>query len=311
MGKIYDAYIVGIDHGYKNMKTRSQCFHTAISQIPSGPDDKKGILEYKGNYYDIYGEPVKSYNTRNKAESEEFYLLTLAALGKELSARNIYKGDIYLSAGLPQKWYDSQKEGFKEQLWREKNLKFSFEGRQFDIKLASVNMYLQGHAAALSLIMKKYEKSEVLIVDIGGGTMDIMLFNQGSIVKDKCRIEDFAGNMVTQHIVETIRTELFESVSENYVENFIVNHSQEYVAKNDYEKIMIRCLKWYSSTVFDFLKKYGFNVITTPVIFVGGGSNIIKKYGKYGENMEFVTDICANAKGYEMIDKAILNQKKG
>ena len=70
---------IGIDHGFRNMKTRNCIFDTALSKLPTAPDDLEGILEYNGEYYTIYGRRITSVDTHNKADSREFYLLTLAA----------------------------------------------------------------------------------------------------------------------------------------------------------------------------------------------------------------------------------------
>lgn len=97
---------IGIDHGFRNMKTRNCVFDTALSKLPQKPDDLEGVLEYNNDYYCIYGRRITSVDTHNKADSDEFYLLTLAAIAKELKARKTHIARIYLSVGLPQKMTD-------------------------------------------------------------------------------------------------------------------------------------------------------------------------------------------------------------
>ena len=52
----------------------------------------------------------------------------------------------------------------------------------------------------------------------------------------------------------------------------------------------------------------------TSVIFVGGGAGVMKQYGGLSQkNITYVEDICANAKGYEMLGntylKAVLQRR--
>lgn len=168
---------IGMDHGYRNMKTRNCVFDTAISELPGVPDELDGILKYNGSAYTLYGKRVASIDTHNKADSEEFYLLTLAALAKEMQARKVNMASVYLSAGLPQRWYLAQKESFAAMLAKEKHLEFEFEGNPYVVDIENVRVYIQGYAAAISLIMKKYQSELVVVVDIGGETMDIIPVN--------------------------------------------------------------------------------------------------------------------------------------
>ena len=58
----------------------------------------------------------------------------------------------------------------------------------------------------------------------------------------------------------------------------------------------------YTDKIKTSFAEYGYNIDLTPVVYVGGGASIIKNFGTYvEENTEFITDLCANAKGYEII----------
>ena len=43
--------VIGIDHGWSNMKTSSQVFTTGVKEITTEPALFDGVLEYKGKYY--------------------------------------------------------------------------------------------------------------------------------------------------------------------------------------------------------------------------------------------------------------------
>ena len=76
--------VIGVDHGWSHVKTAATVFTTSIEENPS-PTFYKDVLEYKGKYYNIGGERLEVKNT--KVENEDFYLLTLAAIAKELRKR--------------------------------------------------------------------------------------------------------------------------------------------------------------------------------------------------------------------------------
>ena len=54
------------------------------------------------------------------------------------------------------------------------------------------------------------------------------------------------------------------------------------------------------------LKKYRINTDLIPIVFIGGGSAVIKNFGTYDKNMtDFILDLKANAIGYENIYKLL------
>ena len=77
--------VIGIDHGWSNIKTSSQVFVTGVKDITTEPALFDGVLEYKGRYYKVGGNRQEVKST--KTEDDTFYLLTLAAVAKELRRR--------------------------------------------------------------------------------------------------------------------------------------------------------------------------------------------------------------------------------
>ena len=51
MKKFNNTIIIGIDHGYGNMKTASCCFPTGLIAYDSEPLFTKELLVYNGRYY--------------------------------------------------------------------------------------------------------------------------------------------------------------------------------------------------------------------------------------------------------------------
>ncbi|MFR6563433.1 MAG: hypothetical protein ACLUR5_17145 [Eubacterium ventriosum] len=118
--------IVGIDHGWSNIKTANTVFTTAVSHIANEPGVFDNILEYEGKYYSIGGKRLMVKDT--KVTDDNFYLLTLSrAIAKELKTRGIYNVDIFLSVGLPLTRFGAEKENFIKYLSRKKEVVFKFE----------------------------------------------------------------------------------------------------------------------------------------------------------------------------------------
>ena len=111
MKTIKNTRIIGIDHGYGNMKTANHCFKTGISAYDSEPLFTADMLTFNGRYY-LIGEGHKEF-APDKIKDEDYYVLTLAAIAKELKAENLTEAHVVIAAGLPLTWTSGQKAEFK------------------------------------------------------------------------------------------------------------------------------------------------------------------------------------------------------
>ena len=82
-----EIYIIGVDHGYGNIKTANCCFPTGVESSDTEPTFKNDLLIYQGHYYQI-GVGHKEY-AAEKVMDEDYYILTLAAIARELSREQI------------------------------------------------------------------------------------------------------------------------------------------------------------------------------------------------------------------------------
>lgn len=77
--------VIGIDHGWSYMKTISHVFVTGVEEIATEPAFTKNLLEFGGKFYKIGGTRLEVQDVKTK--NDNFFLLTLAAIAKELKSR--------------------------------------------------------------------------------------------------------------------------------------------------------------------------------------------------------------------------------
>ena len=95
MRELRNTKIIAVDHGYGNMKTANTVTPTGIKAYETEPIFTGNILEYNGIYYRI-GEGHKEF-IPDKAMDEEYYLLTLMAIARELNVFSIREADVHLA----------------------------------------------------------------------------------------------------------------------------------------------------------------------------------------------------------------------
>ena len=109
-----EPVVIGIDHGYGNIKTARTCFQTGVTAHDQEPTFKSSLLVYGGRYYTV-GDGHKEF-AAVKIRDTDFYILTLAAIARELRIMGLDSARVHLAAGLPLTWVSGQKDVFQAYL---------------------------------------------------------------------------------------------------------------------------------------------------------------------------------------------------
>ncbi len=125
--------IIGLDHGYGNIKTAHRVFKTGVECMEEEPIVSMNYVKYNDRYY-VIGENHLIYQG-NKTDSQDFFILTLAGLAEELKFRGLYEAKVVLAVGLPLAWAKSQAADFKKYLMQEQELFFLFRKESYRVHL--------------------------------------------------------------------------------------------------------------------------------------------------------------------------------
>ncbi len=71
------TYVIGIDHGYGNIKTANTCFRAGVTAYEKEPIFTYGALQYNGTWYGI-SEEHKEF-IPDKMTDQDYYIMTLYA----------------------------------------------------------------------------------------------------------------------------------------------------------------------------------------------------------------------------------------
>lgn len=283
--------VIGIDHGWSQMKTSSYCFNTSIKRLPNEPAFYDNVLEYNGRYYAVGEDRLEMLES--KVDNENFYLLTLVAIAKELKSRGKLEADVLIAAGLPLTRFSAERKTFIEYLSQKENVAFSFEQKLYKVHIVNVSVYPQCYAAVAGMLQTFGKK--VLVVDVGSWTVDSMLVVNKRPDNSKCDTQN-------EGLIKCMRSINRESVQ-------IMNHKidesdiQEYMMTGrtnlpmDYKNIMDQQIREFVDKVYRYQMECGYNLDMIPVYFVGGGAVVMRNFGEHqGNNIHYVLDVKANAK---------------
>ena len=161
---------LGLDNGNGDTKTSHCCIRTGIVQVSDSPITSDNILEYKGKCYQIGGDRINIQDT--KVDNDNVFLISLAAIAKELKVRGLRTRRIILAVGLPIGRYAAEKNDFIRYFNRDKFIKYRFENEQYNIIIEKVLVYPQCYGAVVDRLPEM--KGLTYVVDIGSWTVDTL-----------------------------------------------------------------------------------------------------------------------------------------
>lgn len=298
--------VIGIDHGYGNIKTANTCFRTGVTRYDKEPTFQNNLLVYDGIYYQI-GEEHKEF-LADKMMDEDYYILTLAAIARELHLAGIYNSKVHLAAGLPLTWVSEQKEAFRTYLLQNKTVDFSFRGKQFHVEFIGVDIFPQGFAAVADKL--RTFKGINMLADIGNGTMNIMYINDCRPVEKKCYTEKYGTNQCILAVRENMLKQLGMVADDLLIEQ-VIRHGNADIGER-YLRVIKESAEKYTAEIFRKLREHEYNPELMRLYVVGGGGCMIENFGKYDtDRVTVINDICATAKGYEMLAVRKLRKNGG
>lgn len=288
--------IIGVDHGYGNMKTAHRVFKTGVECMEEEPIVSKNFVRYKDKFY-VIGESHLVYQG-NKTESDDFHILTLAALAEELRFRGLHEANVILAVGLPLAWMKSQGADFRSYLMKEQELHFEFRKERYHVHLCGVEIFPQGFAAIVSLSAMPGIN---MLADIGNGTMNVMQIIDNKPLEKSLVTDKFGVGICMKEIQKELSKENGEDIPEMLIEPLLRNGIQ---GRTDNTAKKVECIaKGYTENIRKRLVDYGYKERLVHLYVIGGGGCLLRNYSDLVEKaeMSFITDICANAKGYEIL----------
>lgn len=295
--------VIAIDHGWSQMKTVNHVFASGVEEILSEPAFFDDVLEYEDRYYKVGTK--RDAVMDNKISNDDYYLLTMAAIAKELKLKEKHEARVVLAVGLPATRFGVEKKGFIDYLSRNKDLSFVFEKDIYRIRIEKVAVFPQSYAAVVDQIAN-FGKKEI-IVDIGSWTIDIFP------IIDK-KPDDANANTISEGLIPCMRRinkhcgRLYnEKIDEDTIQNYIITKKTD--LDEQFVEIMDRELEDFATNLFNSLREEGYSLNTTQFYFVGGGASVMKNFGGIEQkNIKYNLDVKANARGFEKLAKIALNR---
>ncbi|MCI8602417.1 MAG: ParM/StbA family protein [Oscillospiraceae bacterium] len=293
---------IGIDHGYYAVKTRHFSFPAGITAYSHEPYTLQNTLEFGGRFY-VCGtsrQPIQ----RDKTETENYYFLTLAAIAKEIERRGEKSEcSVMLAAGLPLANFGREKKAFRNYLLRSPQpVCFRYEGKPYRITIQDVRLFPQGYSAIAIHPELVRDEPSILLMDIGGWTVDLMRLDNAVPNAAFCRSLELGMIRCMDEVREQVRRDTGLSVTDAQAERVLAGQSSSLDER--IRNIIQQQGRAYAEQLLSAVMEAGFDLKTMPVVMLGGGAAVVKRHVRPADGLCRVfalTDDKVNAEGFERL----------
>ena len=301
--------LIAIDHGNKQIKTiNCEPFTSGLLESDTQPFGKD-VLMYKGKYYQVTDQRIPY--RKDKTEDERFFILTLFAIAREIEEQGFFHPGVMrvqLAVGLPPAYYGTHYQSFIRYFLDRGTVNFSYRGKTYAILIDNVGCYPQSYAAALTMFQTLSTIPKAVVLDIGGMTADYLQIKYGEGDLSVCDSLENGVIRLYNRIESKVRAEQDILLTEREIDAILLG--TEVQVPFGVATVVDRLAQEFIADLLSALRERQLELKSGPVIFVGGGSILLRKQiqksGKVS-NPLFVEDIRANARGYEVLYKLSQN----
>jgi len=302
--------IVAIDHGNAAVKTIHETF-------PAGLADAHGIadetVEYKGRQYALSHRRLP--NMRNKALTDDYFILTLFALGRELDG---LEESVMLAVGLPPAHMRSGRREFEAYFAGRSPIEFRYNKCPRIIRVEQVLCFPQAYAAAMTRAGELAGLPRAFVVDIGGMTVDTLLLRHAK--PDMAYTMSLEGgvNRLFNEIAGALSSELGIRAEQDQIEAVLCSshdgtelRGEDSFFDSSATHLMKTTAERFAARLLRDLRERDIDLQTTPSVFIGGGALLLRRFIEGSPIVKapiFVEEVNANALGYQLLAEAALKR---
>ena len=271
------SIIIGIDHGYYAIKTAHCSFPAGLTSYGEHePYTRQGLLEFGGCFF-VCGsgrQPIQ----RDKTINDNYYLLTLAAIAKEIRQRGLPpECSVRIAAGLPLTSFGRDKPKFREYLLRSKQpVNYKFEGVEYSITIEEVAVFPQGYAALMTETGLLQDEPSMLLMDLGGWTVDLMRIDNAIPAADTAHSLELGMIRCVDDIREQVRRETGLSLTDAQIENMLAGHPC--TVSDTVRDIVNKQGRKYTEHLLSATMEAGFDLHAIPAVLLGGGASVVSRH---------------------------------
>lgn len=266
--------ILGLDNGYYYTKTSEKVMFKSSFEEGQEIDINKDSIEIRldNKDYVIGSKKGQFVADGNKVDSKVTELCTLTAIAKSFPNERVIECN--LVAGLPVAYYSTQKEDFKNKLvsYGMRNIFTKTGEKQYKeqtIRITDVEVFPQS-VGVVFMNAKNYKNETTLVIDIGGGTIDVSYF-EGLKMVDKATYDE--GMLVLYTKLSQKSNSEYETKFKPYDMDKIIQNETMQTGQGKINTSVFDVLidKHVNDVMTEIKRQFKYNSVNNTLL-IGGGS---------------------------------------
>lgn len=299
---------IGVDIGNKNLKICAEegqpheipASYKIVDEydyINSISREDMEKVKYNNNFYFVGLQCDKAlpHNKGDKEHREVANMIKLVGLARELRNQGKSEGEFYIVTGTPVKDYDEYKQDYIDLFLTNHNEYEIIElnGEEFRVKVKDVIITKQ--SACIAPTIPNWREADFILVDLGGGTLDIAYFQRG--VPTRYQTMNFPLNEILEELGNKLnvyklgispRPDMLDSGFIRTMEDIIFQGKYRNVTsiRVDDKQVNLKdfCSQWLQGKVDGIiddikimLRLSDTDSQSIPVYYIGGGAKLLEK----------------------------------
>ena len=248
---------------------------------------------------------------RDKTVNDNYYLLTLAAIAKEIRQRGLPpECSVRIAAGLPLTSFGRDKPKFKDYLLRSNHpVNFKFEAWSTASRLRKLPFF---HRAMLPYDRSGAFAGRTVHAPHGLGRLDgrLMRIDNAIPAADTAHSLELGMIRCVDDIREQVRRETGLSLTDAQIENMLAG--QPCTVSDTVRDIVNRQGRKYTERLLSATMEAGFDLHAIPAVLLGGGASVVSRHLSPKDGLcktIFLLDDKVNAVGFERALTAVSRRK--
>lgn len=268
-----------LDIGFNTTKVQGdgkpRKFLSTIKKRDNDFRQSEYVLKHKDNVYLVGEIDGRGSCDNDRSQDEVFEVCLLNAVASQI--KDTKETDVRIVTGLPMKNYKKKVNRLKIiEKFVSKNLyNVVLNGKKKNFRISKIVIFPQG--AGLDLLDPTLTEGDVIVIDIGGGTVDVSIFRNGKWIDgDSKRI---GINTLLSTILQRIEREYNVEYQNNFEAEEIIKRKYIIVddKKVDVSKIVDKALEEKAEEIIETVKSMFPTYWTTSrKVFIGGGSDLLR-----------------------------------
>lgn len=302
--------IIGIDHGYGFIKTRHSVYAAGVAKFEDEPAFSRRLVEVDGSFYQVGCQPDGLAS--DKTTTDDYYIMTLAAIAEEMKARGTTGAYVTLAVGCPLTRYGKEKGPLESYLSKNSKITFKYEGTEYKVfGISHIYTYPQGYAAIVDRLAEI--KGACYLIDVGTGTTDVLpISSDKAIDLSKARTLQLGVSNCISMVNEAISREYQTELPTDVIIDVMVG--RDVVLPPAIISLCEETIAQWCDVLLRTLHQNKIDYRLTQTFFAGGGAMLLSKYSKSIDPdkncITYITDVKANAIGYELLAIAQSEQNR-